>query len=321
MTAYLVRRLLWLPVLLLIISFVTFALGFYGPGDPVQVLMGLRARPEVVEQLRKDYGFDQPLIVQYFNYIGNALRGNFGYSIVKYPGQPVSELLAKRFPVSLQLNIVTIAWSLPLGIALGIVAALSRRSWVDVFIRALVILGVSLPIIGLQPILTFLLGRRQELFGLTIGPFLPVGGWKGMFAPEVILPSFLLGLGIVAVFTRQTRAALREAMTSDYVRTARAKGLREWMVILRHALRNALIPLFTLFGFMIIGLFAGSFIVESFFGIPGIGQLAYDSLTSREYYIIVAFTLIGATVYVLITLAVDILYVFVDPRIRYQKDS
>lgn len=318
MTAYLVRRLLWLPILLILISLVTFGLGIYGPGDPVQVLMGLRARPEIVEQVRKEYGFDQPFVNQYINYITNILQGDFGVSVVKYPGQRVSDLFARRFPVTLQLNLVAIAWSLPLGIALGIFAALNRKSWLDVFVRGMVILGVSLPIIGLQPVLTFAMARKHDFGSFSIGPFLPVAGWKGMFAPEIILPAFILGLGVLAVFTRQTRAAMIDVMTSDYIRTARAKGLRERMVVIRHALRNSLIPLVTIIGFTVAGLFAGSFIVESFYGIPGIGQLAYDSLTSREYYIIMAFTLLAATVYVFINLFIDILYAFVDPRIRYK---
>lgn len=318
MTALLVRRLLWLPVLLILISLVTFALGIYGPGDPIQVLLGLHARPEVVAQLRKEYGFDQPFAVQYLNYVANALQGNFGYSVVKYPGQRVSDLLAKRFPVTLQLNLVALVWSVPLGIALGIFAAINRRSWFDVFIRGVVILGISLPIIALMPIMTFMFARQHEFGSISVGPFLPVSGWKGMFAPEIILPAFLLGMGVVAVFTRQTRASMIDVLNSDYVRTARAKGLKEWMVIIRHALRNALIPLVTIIGFTIAGLFAGSFIIESFYGIPGVGQLAYDSLTSREYYIIMAFTLIGATIYVFINLLIDILYMFVDPQIRYK---
>lgn len=316
MTAYVVRRLLWLPVVLILVSFVTFVLGIYGPGDPVQVLMGVHARPEIVELVRAEYGFDRPFFVQYLDYVGNALQGNFGYSIVKYPGQRVSDLFAKRFPVSLQLNLVALAWSVPLGIGLGIIAALKRRTWLDVFSRAVVVLGASIPIIAFQPILAFAMSRQHVFGSFTLGPFLPVGGWKGMFAPEVIMPAFILGLGVVAVYTRQTRAAMIDVLGSDFVRTARAKGLKEWMVVFRHALRNALIPLVTIIGFTIAGLFGGSFIVENFFGVPGIGQLAYESLTSREYYIIMAFTLIAATVYVLINLAIDVLYVFVDPQIR-----
>lgn len=318
MAAFLVRRLLWLPVLLILISLVTFGLGIYGPGDPVQVLMGLRARPEIVAQVRQEYGLDQPFYIQYLNYIANALQGNFGFSIVKYPGQRVGDLIARRLPVTLQLNLVSIAWSLPLGIGLGILSALKRKSWIDVLIRAVVILGISMPVIGLQPVLNFFVSRKHEVGPLTFGPFLPPGGWKGIFAPEIILPAFILGLGVVAVFTRQTRASMIEVMTSDYIRTARAKGLKEWMVVLRHAMRNALIPLVTIIGFTLAGLFAGSFLVESFFGIPGIGQLAFDALTSREYYIIMAFTLMAATVYVIFNLLIDVLYVFVDPQIRYK---
>lgn len=319
MTAYVVRRLLWLPVVLILVSFVTFALGIYGPGDPVQVMMGLRARPEVVETVRKEYGFDRPFVVQYISYVANALQGNFGYSIVKFPGQRVSDLLAKRFPISIQLNIVALAWSLPIGIGLGILAAIKRRSWLDVFSRGVVILGASLPIIAFQPILRFVLARQHELGPWKIGPLLPVGGWDGMFSASVVMPAFILGLGVVAVYTRQTRAAMIDVLGSDYVRTARAKGLKDWMVLVRHALRNALIPLVTLIGFTIAGLFGGSFIVENFFGIPGVGGLAFDALLSREYYIIMAFTLIAATVYVLINLVIDLVYVFVDPQIRYDQ--
>lgn len=317
MFAYIVRRLIWLPVLLILISLVTFALGIYGPGDPVQVMMGLRARPDIIEQVRKEYGFDQPFPVQYWNYMTNALQGNFGYSLVKYQGQPVSSLIAKRLPVTLQLNLVAIVWSMPLGIALGIFAALNRKSWLDVFVRGIVILGISLPVIGLQPVLNFALSRKHEIGAMVIGPFLPPGGWNGIFSPQIIQPAFILGLGVLAIFTRQTRAAMIEVMNTDYVRTARAKGLKEWMVILRHALRNALIPLITIIGFTLAGLFAGSFIVEQFYSIPGVGALAFESLLSKEYYIIMAFTLIAATVYVIVNLLIDITYAFVDPRIRY----
>jgi len=318
MTAYLVRRLLWLPVLLILISLVTFALGVYGPGDPVTVMMGLRANPKIIEQVRKEYVFDRPFLVQYFNYVTNAVQGNFGYSLVKYQGQPVGALIAKRLPVTIQLNFVSILWSLPLGIALGVLAALKRGTWIDFIIRGFVILGISLPIIGLMPVLNFAVARKHEIGPLTIGPFLPVGGWEGMFAPHIIMPAFLLGLGILAIFTRQTRAAMIEVMTSDYIRTAHAKGLKEWMVIVKHALRNAMIPLITLIGFVLAGLFAGSFIVEQFFSIPGAGALAYESLLSKDYYVILAFTLMAATIYVIINLLIDITYAFVDPRIRYK---
>jgi ABC-type dipeptide/oligopeptide/nickel transport system permease component len=318
MFAYIIRRLLWLPVLLVLISMVTFWLGLYGPGDPVQVMMGLRTNPKIVEQVRQEYGFDKPFLVQYWNYITNALQGNFGYSLVKYQGQRVSDLIAKRLPVTLQLNLVAIVWSVPLGIALGIFAALYRKSWLDVLLRVIVILGISMPIIGLQPVLNFLLSRKHEIGAVTLGPFLPPGGWQGIFAPHIIQPAFILGLGLLAVYTRQTRAAMIQVMNSDYVRTARAKGLKEWTVVMRHALRNAAIPLITIIGFTLAGLFAGSFLVEQFYAIPGVGALAYESLLAKEYYIIMAFTLIAAAVYVIVNLLIDIAYAFADPRIRYK---
>lgn len=318
MFAYIVRRLFWLPVLLVLISMVTFWLGLYGPGDPVQVMMGLRTNSKIVEQVRQEYGFDKPFLVQYWNYMTNALQGNFGYSLVKYQGQRVSDLIAKRLPVTLQLNLVAIVWSVPLGIALGIFAALYRKSWLDVLLRVVVILGISMPIIGLQPVLNFLLSRKHEIGSVALGPFLPPGGWQGIFAPHIIQPAFILGLGLLAVYTRQTRAAMIEVMNSDYVRTARAKGLKEWTVVMRHALRNAAIPLITIIGFTLAGLFAGSFLVEQFYAIPGVGALAYESLLSKEYYIIMAFTLIAATVYVIVNLLIDIAYAFADPRIRYK---
>ena len=318
MLAYIIRRLFWLPVLLVLISMVTFWLGLYGPGDPVQVMMGLRTNPKIVEQVRQEYGFDKTFLVQYWNYITNALQGNFGYSLVKYQGQRVSDLIAKRLPVTLQLNLVALLWSVPLGIGLGIFAALYRKSWLDVFLRGVVILGISMPIIGLQPVLNFALSRKHEIGSLVIGPFLPPGGWQGIFAPHIIQPAFILGLGLLAVYTRQTRAAMIEVMNSDYVRTARAKGLKEWTVVVRHALRNAMIPLITIIGFTLAGLFAGSFLVEQFYSIPGVGALAYESLLSKEYYVIMAFTLIAATVYVIVNLLIDIAYAFADPRIRYK---
>ncbi len=319
MLAFIIRRLLWLPLLLLLVSVVTFALGLYGPGDPVTVMVGLHTRPDIVERVRHELGLDQPFYIQYVNYIWNALHGNFGYSLVKFQGQPVGELIAKRLPVTLQLNLVSIIWSVPLGIFLGIVAGVRRGSNTDVLARALVIGGISLPIIALLPVLTFALSRKHEMGFADLGPFLPVGGWDGIFSNKIIMPAFLEGLGPLAVFTRQTRAGMIEALGQDYVRTARAKGLTEQLVIYRHALRNALIPLATIVGFLLAGLIEGSFLVENWYGIPGVGQLAFESLFSRDYYVIMAITLMGAVGYAVANLLIDVAYGFIDPRIRYQN--
>ncbi len=318
MLAFIVRRLLWLPLLLVLVSLVTFALGVYGPGDPVQVMVGLHTNPSIIDRVRHEYGFDQPFYIQYLNYIWNVLHGNFGYSLVKFQGQSVGGLIAARLPVTIQLNVVSILWSVPLGIVLGVLAAVKRNTWTDLLVRAIVIGGISLPIILLLPFLTFVVSRKHELGLLDIGPFLPVGGWDGIFSDKIIMPALLEGLGPLAVFARQTRAGMIEALGQDYVRTARAKGLTERLVVYRHALRNALIPLVTIVGFLLGSLVEGSFLVEQWYGIPGIGAFAFDSLISRDYYVVIAITLLIAIAYALANMFIDVAYVFVDPRIRYE---
>jgi peptide/nickel transport system permease protein len=324
MGAFVIRRLLWLPVLLFFISLITFALGVYGPGDPIQVLLGLHATPETVERLRHEYGFDQPFYVQYLNYIANALQGNFGYSLVKYRDQPVGALIANALPVTIQLNLVAIFLGLGIGVPLGLLAGLKRDTWIDLLVRGLVIAGISLPIIFLNPVLTFFFSRRHDFVLATanlrfsIGPFLPMvqGYWDGLFSAKVILPAFIESLGIIAVMTRQMRAGMIEVLSEDYIRTARAKGLRERTVVVRHAMRNALIPIATILGMMMGGLVAGSFLVENWFGVPGVGALAFDSLFARDYYVTMALVLLIALAYVLSNLLVDLIYGLLDPRIR-----
>jgi len=324
MGAFVIRRLVWLPVLLFFISVITFALGLYGPGDPVQVLLGVHANPETVERLRREYGFDQPFYVQYFNYVANALQGNFGYSLVKYRDQPVGKLIADALPVTIQLNLVAIFLGLGIGVPLGLLAGLQRDTWIDLLVRGLVVAGISLPIIFLNPVLTFLFSRRHDFvlaaaqMKFSVGPFLPMvaGHWDGPFSAKIILPAFIESLGIIALMTRQMRAGMIEVLSEDYIRTARAKGLRERVVVVRHAMRNALIPIATILGLMLGGLVAGSFLVENWFGVPGVGALAYDALFSRDYYITMALVLLIAIAYVLSNLLVDLTYGLLDPRIR-----
>jgi ABC-type dipeptide/oligopeptide/nickel transport system permease component len=324
MAAFVIRRLLWLPVLLFFISAITFALGVYGPGDPVQVMLGVHATPATIERIRHEYGFDQPFYVQYVNYIVNALHGDFGYSLVKYRDQPVGRLIADALPITIQLNIISILLGVVVGIPLGLVAGLRRDTWIDLIVRIVVIAGISFPIIFLNPVLTFIFSRRHDFIfaaaniNFSLGPFLPMTGgyWDGIFSPKVILPAIIEATGIIAVLTRQMRAGMIEELGKDYVRTARAKGQRERLVVVRHAMRNALIPIATILGLMLGGLVAGDFLVEPWFGVPGVGALAYDSLLSRDYYVIMALTLLIAVTYVLANLLVDVTYGFLDPRIR-----
>jgi peptide/nickel transport system permease protein len=230
----------------------------------------------------------------------------------------------ERLPVTIQLNLISIVLGVIIGVPLGLIAGLKRNSWIDVAIRGLVIMGISFPIILLNPILTFIFSRQHDLFlpasnfHMAIGPLLPmVGGhWDGVFSTKIILPAFIEASGVIAVMTRQMRAGMIEVLGQDYIRTARAKGLRERMVIVRHAMRNALIPIATILGLMLGGLVAGSFLVENWFGIPGVGALAFDALFSRDYYIVMATTLLIAVAYVTSNLLVDVTYGYLDPRIR-----
>ncbi len=308
MTRYFVRRLLWLPLLLLAVSSITFALGLYGPGDPVQVLMGQHSNPETIARIRQERGLDRPFVDQYVLYVTRALQGDFGESY-KYRGQPIGPLILERIWVSVQLGLVALAMALFLGVPLGVLAALRANTWVDRLTVGITVLGISTPTFVLAPIVTWFFARQLRI--------LPAGGWDGIFSPKIIMPALVLGLGAVAVFARQTRASLLEVLGQDYVRTARAKGLPERGVVVGHALRNALLPIFTLLGMMLGDLPAGAFIVENVFGIPGIGRLGFESFFARDYPLIMALTLIVAASYVLVNLLVDVGYVFLDPRIRY----
>jgi peptide/nickel transport system permease protein len=303
-----IRRLLWLPVLLVLISLTVFLFGTYGPGDPVLVRLGNKANPEAVARLREELGLNRPLHEQYLTYLGNVLQGDFGESY-KYPGVAVTDLIASRLWVSLQLGIATTLIVFAIGIPLGVItAALQGRVW-DRVIVSLALIPESIPVFVLIPIVYFIFVRQLRWF--------PASGWDGIFSLQAILPLFVLSLGGVASIIRQTRTNTLEVLHLDYVRTARAKGLRREAILFRHVLRNSLLPLWTAVGFIIASLPAGSIIVEGLMGIPGIGELAWNAIFQRDYPVIMAITLLGATLYVIGNLIVDIGYPLIDPRIRY----
>ncbi|GIW05450.1 MAG: peptide ABC transporter permease [Dehalococcoidia bacterium] len=303
-----VRRLLWLPVLLMLISLTVFLFGTYGPGDPVLVRLGNKANPEAVERVREELGLNRPLHEQYLNYLGKVLQGDFGESY-KYPGVAVTDLIASRLFVSLQLGVMTTLIVFAIGIPLGVItAALQGRAW-DRIIVSLALIPESIPVFVLIPIVYFIFVRQLRWF--------PASGWDGIFSLNAILPLFVLSLGGVASVLRQTRTNTLEVLHNDYVRTARAKGLPSRTILFRHVLRNSLLPLWTAVGFIIASLPAGSIIVEGLMGIPGIGELAWNAIFQRDYPVIMAITLLGATLYVIGNLIVDIGYPLIDPRIRY----
>ncbi len=308
MGAYVIRRLAWTPVLLLIVALITFLLGTYGPGDPVEVLQGQYNNPEVVERIRQQRGLDRNVFVQYGVYIGNLLRGDLGESY-KYRDRTVAELIGKRIWVSAQLGLAASIVALSLGIPLGVFTAIKQGTWIDVTTVSITLFFMSLPVFITAPVLLL-------AFGLWLG-ILPIQGWGGFFDTRIIMPALVLGVPGIAVITRLTRASTLEVLSQDYVRTARAKGLSEFVVRRRHILRNSLIPVFTVVGLSLATLVEGSFITEGYFGIPGIGSLAIEAFFSRDYPVITALVLIIAAAFVAANLIVDVGYRFLDPRIRY----
>lgn len=307
MGKYVLSRLAWLPVILLIVSFITFALGRFGPGDPVEILMGQYNDEQVIERIREQRGFNDPIFVQYGRYIKDVVRGDFGESF-KYRGRTVSELLKKKMWVSAQLNIAAISLSLVVGIPLGLFAALRQGTLWDTGTVAFTLLGQSIPVFLTAPVVLLVFALKLDI--------LPTHGWGGLFDTRVILPAAVMGVPGIAIITRLTRASTLEVISQDYIRTARAKGLSEFTVQRRHVLRNAMIPVITMLGFSLAGIAFTSFIVERFFGIPGIGNLFIESIFARDFPIINAVIIIGTTMFVAANLIVDLIYPWLDPRIR-----
>ncbi len=308
MGTYAARRLIWLPFLLLIVTFVTFALLRVGPGDPVQVWLGQHQNDEVRERLRGQLGLDDPLVVQYVRYVERVVtRLDFGDSF-RYRGRPVSELLSKRMLVSLQLNAAVVIITLGVGIPVGLFAGLKQGTGLDVVAVTIALVFQSLPVFITAPVLLLLFALKLDL--------LPASGWEGFFSPNIVMPALVMGVPGIAIVVRFVRASVLDVMAQDYIRTARAKGLSESTVQWRHILRNAMLPLWTIFGFTLAGLAGGTFIVEIYFGIPGVGLFAIESFFQRDYPVLLAIATITTAIFVLANLIIDVTYSLLDPRIR-----
>lgn len=294
---------------MLAISLTVFLLGTYGPGDPIRVRLGVKATDEAVARLRAEMGLDRPVAEQYINYVANALQGEFGESI-KYTGVSVTDLISERIWVSTQLALITTLTTFMLGIPIGVLAALYQGRWADRLIVTLALIPQAFPTFVVVPVVFFIFVRTLHWF--------PSSGWDGIFSNKIVLPVFVMSITGLTGLLRQMRTSTLDVLFADYIRTARAKGLRETTVMRRHVLRNALLPIWTLTGFVIADLPAGALIVEGLFGIPGVGQLAWDSIFARDYPVIQAITLLGAFMYVIGNLVVDLGYPFFDPRIRVE---
>jgi ABC-type dipeptide/oligopeptide/nickel transport system permease component len=307
---YILRRvLIWIPSLLLILLGV-YALAFYGAGDPIKLIF-MRApgdvayNPERIEAIRAAAGLDQPFLFQFWTYISNLFTGNWGNSLVT--GRPVWRTISAAAPVSLQLGLLAIILTAVIAIPLGVIAAMNQNRGLDY-----AILGSALALWSIPPYVA------GPLLMVALILVLPVGsipyGWGGVFDVRVLLPLAVLSMQPIALIVRQTRAAVIEVMSEDFVRTARAKGVPELMVALRHIMRPVLTPVVTQLGLIMITLINGAIFVELVFGLPGLGRLTVESTTNSDYPVILGITLIGATLVMASNLLVDLVYPLLDPR-------
>ncbi|HEV8696831.1 MAG TPA: ABC transporter permease [Candidatus Limnocylindrales bacterium] len=302
--SYIVRRVLWLIPVLFVVSVITFGLMHAVPGGPFDREKNLRGG--VIARLNEKYGLDKPVPEQYVRWVSGLIRLDLGPSY-RSENRTVNQILAEGIPRTVQLGLMAFALAVPIGIFLGIVAALGHNRWPDYVASAISLLGIATP--------NFVLAVLLVILFSVILKALPPTGWRG---PETwIMPVLALAIRSVAEIARYTRASMLEVTRRDYIRTAYSKGLRDFAVVLRHMIRNALIPVITILGPILAFLITGSFIIEYFFGIPGAGRLFVQSIQGRDYAVIMAAVMLYAFVIAVLNLVVDILYAYIDPRIRY----
>jgi peptide/nickel transport system permease protein len=313
MSAYILKRILAMVPVMFLVSLIVFLIIHLTPGDPAIVMLGEEANPQTLAALRHELGLDQPIIVQYGVWVAKVLSGDLGRSI--RTNQPVTEAIAQRLPTTIELTLLAMLVSLCIAIPTGIISATQRNSASDLIVTTLALIGVSMPNFFLAILLIF-------IFALNLRWLPPIGFTpitKDLVAnvQGMILPAITLGAATAAVVARLTRSSLLEVLGQEYIRTARAKGLAERAVIYTHALKNAMIPVVTIVGLQIGALLSGAVITETIFVLPGVGRLVVDSIFQRDFPLVQGVVLFGAMVFVVANLVVDVLYSFLDPRIRY----
>jgi glutathione transport system permease protein len=307
MLNYFIKRVLGVIPTLLIVAVLVFLFVHLLPGDPARLAAGPEADDVTVGLVRKDLGLDKPMHEQFVRFFTNAVRGEFGNSI--RTKRPVSEEIGDRFMPTLNLTIASMVWAVIFGMAIGIASAVWRNKWPDRLGMTLAVSGISFPAFALGMLL-------MEVFSVQLGwlPSIGADSWK-----HYVLPSLTLGAAVAAVMARFTRASFVEVLQEDFVRTARAKGVRETVVVIKHCLRNAMIPVVTMMGLQFGFLLGGSIVVEKVFNWPGLGRLLVDSVEMRDYPVIQAEVLLFSLEFILINLVVDVLYTIINPTIRYKK--
>ncbi|KAB2703030.1 MULTISPECIES: ABC transporter permease [Brucella] len=313
MAVYLIKRILALVPVLLLVSIFVFLLLRLTPGDPAAILAGDTATTEQLERIREAMGLNEPILTQYFTWMGNMLQGDLGVSLIS--GVPVMDMVSQRIGPTISIAVLTIIIAVLVAIPMGVVAAWRHRSWIDYLVMSFSVLGFSVPV--------FLVGYVLLLiFSVNLG-WLPVQGFKpissgfGGFMERAILPSLTLASIYIALIARMTRAAMLDVLGEDYIRTARAKGVSDRRLLFVHALKNAAVPVVTIVGTGFALLISGVVVTESIFNIPGIGRLTVDAVLARDYPVIQAMILLTSALYVFVNLLIDLSYTLFDPRIRY----
>ncbi|MCK4260381.1 MAG: ABC transporter permease [Halanaerobiales bacterium] len=309
MLMYILRRSIMAVPIIIGVATITFLLTFvFVPGDPIRMIMGQNADPETVAAIRHEMGLDQPLSVQYVRFIGKIFKGDLGRSFKTK--RTVVSSITERFPATLRLATAAMVIGIIVGVSAGIISAVKPYSIWDNIFMTLALLGISVPVFYLGLLLIIVLALQMDLF--------PVGGFGGGAINYLILPAIALGTGNAARIARMTRSSLLEVIRMDYIRTARSKGLNERVVIFKHALRNAMIPVVTVIGTQMGYLLGGTVLTETTFSWPGVGRLAIDAVQSRDFPMIQGTVLFLAIIFIVINLLVDLSYGWLDPRIRYE---
>ncbi len=305
--AVIIRRVLMLIPTMLAIYTITFILMHATPGGPWSDQGDKPIPPIVLERLNKSYGLDKPLWQQYVAYLNNVLHGDFGPSYAQR-SQTVSDIIRAAFPVSLKLGLVAMGFAILVGVTLGVIGAIRHNSWIDYLTSFTAIIGISTPPYVVVSVLVLVLASRLHL--------LATGGWGGVWSTKILIPAFALSLYPAAVLARYTRSSMLDVLKMDFIRTARAKGLRETRVIIRHTIQNALLPVITVAGLILAEVVTGSFFIESIYSVPGMGRYFVLSISNRDYPVILGTVLLFGALISVMNLVVDILYQFLDPRIE-----
>jgi len=306
---FVIRRIFQLIPVILGISMLTFWMMSFVPGDPVALMLGQHISPQTMESVRQELGLDLPFLNRYLNYLWNALHGDFGRSYIQH--QEVSQMLLDKIPVTFCLAVVASAIAITFGVLIGVLSAVRQYSFLDTFTTFFTLIGLSLP--------TFWLGMVLQLVFGVIFRILPISGsgGEGFHLQYYILPGFALGFASMAMYAGLTRSSMLEVLGEDYIRTARAKGLSKQVVVFKHGMKNALIPVSTHAGMDFASLMGGTILIETIFSLPGIGYMLFNAISRRDYPVVQGVTLFLALVFVVVNLLVDISYAFLNPQIRY----